>query len=70
VARRDDGKLIAVPPALTDLHLWEQLFKQMPAGVMRAAEYPLQGDDLLQLTAAHVTALADLGQARREPAHV
>ncbi|WP_055129494.1 sugar phosphate isomerase/epimerase family protein [Pseudomonas mediterranea] len=70
VARRDDGKLIAVPPALTDLHLWEQLFKQMPAGVMRAAEYPLQGDDLLQLTAAHVTALAGLGQARREPAHV
>ncbi|CDF97527.1 MULTISPECIES: sugar phosphate isomerase/epimerase [unclassified Pseudomonas] len=70
VARRDDGKLIAVPPALTDLHLWEQLFKQMPAGVMRAAEYPLQGEDLLQLTATHVTTLAGLGQIRREPVHV
>jgi len=70
VARRDDGKLIAVPPALADLHLWEQLFKQMPAGVMRAAEYPLQGEDLLQLTATHVTTLAGLGQIRREPVHV
>ncbi|TNF78842.1 TIM barrel protein [Pseudomonas sp. ICMP22404] len=70
VARRDDGKLIAVPPAQADLHLWEQLFKQMPAGVMRAAEYPLQGDDLLQLTTEHVTILAGLGQAHREPAHV
>ncbi|WP_053145283.1 sugar phosphate isomerase/epimerase [Pseudomonas sp. P97.38] len=69
VARRDDGKLIAVPPVLADLHLWEQLFKQMPAGVMRAAEYPLQGDDLLQLTTEHVAALAGLGQPRREPAH-
>ncbi|WHS57901.1 AP endonuclease [Pseudomonas sp. G2-4] len=70
VARRTDGKLIAVPPAMVDLHLWEQLLKQMPAGVMRAAEYPLQGDDLLQLTAEHVATLARLGQPRREPAHV
>ncbi|MDO7899640.1 sugar phosphate isomerase/epimerase family protein [Pseudomonas citrulli] len=69
VARREDGKLIAVPPVLADLHVWEQLFKQMPSGVMRAAEYPLQGDDLLQLTAEHVTALARLGQLRQEPAH-
>ena len=70
VARRADGKLIAVPPAIVDLHLWEQLLKQMPSGVMRAAEYPLQGDDLLQLTAEHVATLARLGQSRREPAHV
>lgn len=70
VARRNDGKLIAVPPALADLHLWEQLLKHMPAGVMRAAEYPLQGDDLLQVTIEHVVTLADLGLMRREPAHV
>lgn len=69
VARRDDGKLIAVPPALADLHLWEQLLKHMPVGVMRAAEYPLQGDDLAQLTAEHVATLSRLGQSRRESAH-
>lgn len=69
VARRDDGKLVAVPPALADLHLWEQLLKHMPVGVMRAAEYPLQGDDLAQLTAEHVATLSRLGQSRRESAH-
>jgi len=69
VARRDDGKPIAVPPALADLHLWEQLLKHMPVGVMRAAEYPLQGDDLAQLTAEHVATLSRLGQSRRESAH-
>lgn len=70
VARRADGKLVAAPPAMTDLHLWEQLLKHMPAGVMRAAEYPLQGDDLLQLTTRHVATLSGLGQSRREPVHV
>jgi len=38
--------------------------------VMRAAEYPLQGDDLLQLTAEHVALLSRLGQPHREVAHV
>lgn len=70
VARRTDGKLVAVPPAVSDLHLWEQLLRHMAQGVMRAAEYPLQGDDLLQLTTEHVAALARLGQSRLEPAHV
>ncbi|SDT05584.1 sugar phosphate isomerase/epimerase family protein [Pseudomonas granadensis] len=70
VARRGDGKLVAVPPAVSDLHLWEQLLRHMAQGVMRAAEYPLQGDDLLQLTTEHVAALARLGQSRLEPAHV
>lgn len=69
VARRDDGKLLAVAPALADLHLWEQLLKHMPVGVMRAAEYPLQGDDLAQLTAEHVATLSRLGQSRRETVH-
>jgi len=70
VARRADGKLVAVPPAVSDLHLWEQLLRHMAQGVMRAAEYPLQGEDLLQLTTEHVAALARLGQSRLEPAHV
>ncbi|TMU70948.1 TIM barrel protein [Pseudomonas fluorescens] len=70
VARRPDGKLVAVPPTVSDLHLWEQLLRHMAQGVMRAAEYPLQGDDLVQLTTEHVAALARLGQSRLEPAHV
>ncbi|MBK5534375.1 TIM barrel protein [Pseudomonas sp. TH08] len=70
VARRADGKLVAVPPAVSDLHLWEQLLRHMAQGVMRAAEYPLQGDDLVELTRKHVAALAHLGQSRLEPAHV
>ncbi|MNP28254.1 Xylose isomerase-like TIM barrel [compost metagenome] len=70
VTRRADGKLVAIPPAASDLHQWEQLLRHMAQGVMRAAEYPLQGDDLVQLTTEHVTALAHLGQSRVESAHV
>jgi sugar phosphate isomerase/epimerase len=70
VTRRADGKLVAIPPAASDLYQWEQLLRHMAQGVMRAAEYPLQGDDLVQLTTEHVTALAHLGQSRLESAHV
>jgi len=70
VTRRADGKLIAIPPAAGDLHAWEQLLRHMDHGVMRAAEYPLQGNDLVQLTTEHVAALALLGQSRLESAHV
>ena len=70
VSRRADGKLVAMPPAANDLHSWEQLLRHMAQGVMRAAEYPLQADDLVQLTTEHVAALAHLGQARLESAHV
>ncbi|OMQ39086.1 sugar phosphate isomerase/epimerase family protein [Pseudomonas putida] len=70
VTRRVDGKLVAIAPAASDLHQWEQLLRHMAQGVMRAAEYPLQGDDLVQLTTEHVTALAHLGQSRVESAHV
>ncbi|MEO4017449.1 sugar phosphate isomerase/epimerase family protein [Pseudomonas rossensis] len=70
VTRRADGKLVAIPPAASDLHLWEQLMRHMAQGVMRAAEYPLQGDDLVQLTTEHVATLARLGQTRLESAHV
>lgn len=70
VARRADGKLVAIPPGPVDLHLWEQLLRHMTQGITRAVEYPLQGDDLVQLTREHVATLALLGQARLEHAHV
>jgi len=69
VSRRADGKLVAMPPAASDLQSWEQLLRHMAQGVMRAAEYPLQGDDLVQLTTEHVAALARLGQPCVESAH-
>ncbi|RKS27184.1 sugar phosphate isomerase/epimerase [Pseudomonas sp. WPR_5_2] len=70
VSRRADGKLVAIPPAASDLHQWEQLLRHMAQGVMRAVEYPLQGDDLVQLTREHVATLARLGESRLENAHV
>jgi sugar phosphate isomerase/epimerase len=70
VARRADGKLVALPPGAADLHLWEQLLKLMTQGITRAVEFPLQGDDLVQITAQQVAALAVLGQPRVENAHV
>lgn len=69
VMRRADGKLVAIPPTASDVHVWEQLLRHMAHGVMRAAEYPLQGDDLIQLTTEHVATLAHLGQSRLESAH-
>lgn len=68
VVRNTAGKLIAVPPASTDLHQWEQLLKHMPSGLPRAVEYPLQGEDLLEATRTQVDALARLGQPLVQPA--
>jgi len=68
VVRNPAGKLIAVPPTPTDLHQWEQLLKHMPTGLPRAVEYPLQGEDLLEVTRTQVDALARLGQPRVQPA--
>jgi len=70
VARRADGKQVAIPPTARDLQQWEHLLRHMAQGVMRAVEYPLQGEDLMQLTHEHVTALARLGQSQLENAHV
>ena len=70
VARRADGKLVALPPGTTDLHLWEQLLKHMTQGITRAVEFPLLGDDLIAVTAQQVTTLAHLGQPCAENAHV
>jgi sugar phosphate isomerase/epimerase len=69
VTRNAAGKLIAIPPAQTDLQVWEQLLKQMPNGIPRAVEYPLQGDDLLQVTREHVATLACLGQSATLSTH-
>jgi sugar phosphate isomerase/epimerase len=63
VVRTAAGKLIAVPPKAADLQQWEQLLKHMPSGLPRAVEYPLQGDDLLEVTRGQVDALALLGQS-------
>ncbi|MDB5983267.1 MAG: endonuclease [Pseudomonas sp.] len=70
VARNAQGKLIAIPPGLSDLHLWEQLLKQFSHGVPRAIEYPLQGEDLLELSQRHIAALAGLGQPLESVSHV
>lgn len=70
VTRRADSKLVAIAPAADDLLQWEQLLQHMAPGICRAAEYPLQADDLQQLTTEHVAVLARLGQPRREHAHV
>ena len=70
VARRADGKLVALPPGAADLHLWEQLLKHMTQGITRAVEFPLQGNDLVQVTTQQVATLAVLGQPRVENAHV
>ena len=70
VARRADGKLVALPPGATDLHLWEQLLKHMTPGISRAVEFPLQGDDLVAVTARQVATLTLLGQPRAERAYV
>jgi hypothetical protein len=56
-----------VPPRQADLHLWEQMLKHMPVGLPRAIEFPLQGDDLLDVTRTHVEALAQLGQRHVNP---
>jgi hypothetical protein len=40
----------------------------MPVGVPRAVEYPLQGENLLDVTRAQADTLARLGQARLEHA--
>lgn len=64
VSRNASGKLIAVPPREADLQQWEQLLAHMPVGVPRAVEYPLQGDDLLDVTRTQADALARLGQAQ------
>jgi sugar phosphate isomerase/epimerase len=67
ITRSASGKLIAVPPASIDLQQWELLIQHMPVNLPRAIEYPLQGDDLLEVTRAQVALLAHLGQSR--PTH-
>lgn len=70
VSRRADGKLVALPPGATDLHQWEQLLSHMTQGITRAVEFPLHGDDLLDVTTRQVASLAVLGQPLAENADV
>jgi sugar phosphate isomerase/epimerase len=69
------GKRVASAPTPLDLDLWEQLLQRLSPGVLRAIEFPLQGDDLAAVTRLQVANLARLGQARaaqslQEKAHV
>ncbi|WAH55584.1 AP endonuclease [Pseudomonas silvicola] len=68
VERTSVGKLVAIPPSAKDLQAWDELILRMAPGVMRAAEFPLQGEDLLQVTRGHVATLARLGQPHSEAA--
>ena len=69
VTRSASGKLIAVPPASIDLQQWELLIQHMPVNLPRAIEYPLQGDDLLQVTREQAALLARLGQSQSAQTH-
>lgn len=61
------GKRVATAPTLRDLHLWEQVLQRVTPGVLRAIEFPLQGDDLSHVTRTQVAALARLGQPHQTP---
>ena len=61
------GKLVATPPLARDLYLWEQVLQRVRPGVLRAIEFPLQGDDLPEVTRNQVAALARLGQPHANP---
>lgn len=69
VGRNDDGKRVALPPEPVDLQQWQRLFRHFPAGVPRAIEYPLQGDDLLAVSRQHIELLSRLGQPQEERQH-
>jgi 2-dehydro-3-deoxygluconokinase len=69
VTRSASGNLGAVPPSAADLDEWQSLLAWFPQGLVRAVEYPLQGDDLLAVTRAEVHALARLDVAQLEVAH-
>ncbi|QXI36561.1 sugar phosphate isomerase/epimerase family protein [Pseudomonas xantholysinigenes] len=60
VARRDDGRLVAVRPQAQDLAQWRELMTHFAPGLPRAIEYPLVAEDLLALTAQQVAQLAEL----------
>ncbi|MDC0690664.1 hypothetical protein POF53_23960 [Mitsuaria sp. RG] len=60
VARRADGRLVAVVPQALDLAQWRELMTYFAPDLPRAIEYPLAGDDLLALTARQVAQLAQL----------
>lgn len=75
VSQNAAGKLIATPPQPGDLPVWRRLLGYMTPGLPRAIEYPLQGDDLLEVTRQQVSILAGLAGTSeacqiKEPSHV
>lgn len=70
VQRNVADKLVATPPTVVDLHLWEQVMQRLRPGVLRAIEFPLQGADLAAVTREQVATLARLGQAQSVPHEV
>lgn len=75
VTRDAAGKLIAIPPQPGDLPEWRELLGYMTPGLPRAIEYPLQGDDMLEVTRHQVSILAGLAGTHeaaqtKEPSHV
>lgn len=67
VKRREDGRLLAVPPQESDLQQWRELIRHFPARVPLAIEYPLAGKNLPALTRQRVVQLAELN---RQVSHV
>jgi len=62
------GKLVAVPPEARDLASWTSLLRRFPPAIVRAIEYPLQGEDLASVVKQRVSELATLG-TQREATH-
>ena len=67
VKRRDDGRLVAVPPQESDLQQWRELLRHFPVRVPLAIEYPLAGKNLPAITRQQVVQLAELN---RQVSHV
>jgi sugar phosphate isomerase/epimerase len=61
--QRLPGKWVAVP-LLESAAPWRAVLRTLPAGVARAIEYPLQGDDLVGVTRAEVALLRRLETQR------
>lgn len=55
-----DGRPHAAVPSAEEYHEWRALMTAFPAGVPRAIEYPLQGDDPTSLTRNELARLARL----------
>ncbi|WXL24880.1 AP endonuclease [Ectopseudomonas mendocina] len=62
VKRREDGRLVAIPPQERDLDQWRELLRHFQTRVPLAIEYPLAGTNLPAITRQQVTQLAELNK--------